>query len=82
MNFEDIANNNIGRIVAFVLTIFAAVMILISETYPESVYNFLRGWVRWQARVLAYMAGLVDEYPPFSLDMSTDTPLLTTGAGA
>jgi len=54
-------------IVAAVLIVFAAVMILVRQSYPAPVYNFLRGWVRWQARVLAYMAALVDEYPPFSL---------------
>jgi len=69
-------------IVAGVLIIFAAVMILVSQSYPNTVYNFLRGWVRWQARVVAYMASLVDEYPPFSFDTREETPLLATAAGA
>lgn len=60
-------------IVAAVLMLFAAISILVTESYPESVYNFLRGWVRWQARVVAYLAALVDEYPPFSFDTSTET---------
>lgn len=68
-------------IVAAVLTIFAAVMILVHETYPNGVYNYLRGYVRWQARVLAYMAALVDEYPPFSLSSGDETPQLSA-AGA
>ena len=62
--------------VAALLIIFAAVMILVRGSYPNSVYNFLRGWVRWQARVLAYMAALVDEYPPFSLRAGGDAPPL------
>ena len=67
--------------VAFVLILFAAVMILVRESYPQSVYNFLRGWVRWQARVLAYMAALVDDYPPFSLsgDAAPISPAVTAG---
>jgi hypothetical protein len=55
-------------IVAGILMLYAAIMILIQETYPEGVYNFLRGVMRWEARLLAYMASLVDEYPPFALD--------------
>jgi hypothetical protein len=69
-------------IVAIVLIIFAAVMILVSKSYPNGVYNYLRGWVRWQARVLAYQAALVDEYPPFSLRAGGDTPTLPEAAVA
>jgi hypothetical protein len=59
-------------IVAGILILFAAIMILIQETYPEGVYNFLRGVMRWEARLLAYVASLVDEYPPFALDMQSE----------
>lgn len=69
-------------VVAAVLTIFAAVMILVHETYPSGVYNYLRGYVRWQARVLAYMAALVDEYPPFSLSSGDEAPQLSAATGA
>jgi len=61
-------------IVAGVLVLFAAIMILIQETYPEGVYNFLRGVVRWEARLFAYIASLVDEYPPFALDTQPEGP--------
>jgi hypothetical protein len=61
-------------IVAGVLVLFAAIMILIQETYPEGVYNFLRGVVRWEARLFAYIASLVDEYPPFALDTQPEAP--------
>jgi hypothetical protein len=61
-------------IVAVVLGIIAAIMIVVSETYPEGIFNFLRGYVRWQARVYAYMAGLVQEYPPFALDTGSEAP--------
>ncbi len=54
-------------IVAFVLLIVAGVQILLSERYSESIFNFVSGYLRWHGRVFAYMAGLVQEYPPFSL---------------
>lgn len=59
-------------IVAAILTLIAAIMILIQESYPAGIFDFLRGYVRWQARVAAYMAGLVQEYPPFALDTGPD----------
>jgi hypothetical protein len=59
-------------IVAAILMLYAAIMVLIQETYPQGVYNFLRGVLRWEARLLAYVASLVDEYPPFALDMQSE----------
>jgi fatty acid desaturase len=55
--------------VSSIIWIIAAIWILIAETYPEPLYSFQRGIVRWTARLLAYLASLVDSYPPFSLDM-------------
>jgi hypothetical protein len=55
-------------IVVFFLWIVGGVMILVQETCPEGIYSFLRGYMRWCARVLAYMGSLTDEYPPFALD--------------
>ena len=60
-------------IVAAILIVVAAIMILIQESYPEGIYSFLRGYMRWYVRVLGYMASLVDEYPPFSLDTGNET---------
>ncbi len=48
--------------------IVAAIAILINGTYPEWAANFIRGYLRWTARVMVYMASLVDEYPPFSFE--------------
>ena len=54
---------------AFVIVwIIAAISILMNGRYPDWAFNFIRGYLRWNARVLAYMASLVDEYPPFSFD--------------
>ena len=49
-----------------VVWLIAAISILINGSYPDWAFNFIRGYLRWNARLLAYMASLVDEYPPFS----------------
>ena len=54
--------------VATIIWLIAAVVVLIQETYPEGLYDFQCGVVRWQARLLAYHASLVDAYPPFAFD--------------
>ncbi|MGD0114731.1 MAG: DUF4389 domain-containing protein [Dehalococcoidia bacterium] len=54
--------------VSEVLWVIAAIMVLVQENYPDGIYDFQRGVVRWEARLLAYHASLVEPYPPFSLD--------------
>lgn len=61
-------------IVAGILLLIAAIMVLVQESYPEGIFNFLRGYVRWHARLFAYLAGLVQEYPPFALDTGPEAP--------
>jgi hypothetical protein len=60
-------------IVAAVLGLIAAIMILIQESYPEGIFNFLRGCMRWESRLLAYLAGLVQDYPPFAFDTGPES---------
>ncbi len=55
-------------IVSVAVWLIAAVMVLMRESYPEGMYNFQRGVLRWEARLLGYHASLVEEYPPFALD--------------
>jgi len=50
----------------WVTAIIAWVSILITRTYPEGLYRFGVGCLRWLLRVEAYVLLLVDEYPPFS----------------
>ena len=52
---------------AFVWVI-AAVLVLLNGRYPEGMWKFLLAIVRWEACLLAYLASLVDRYPPFSLE--------------
>jgi hypothetical protein len=51
----------------WVTTIVAWFTILIDRRYPEGLYQFGVGALRWLIRVEAYVLLLVDDYPPFSL---------------
>jgi hypothetical protein len=51
----------------WVTTIVAWVLILITGRYPQGLYDFGAGALRWLIRVEAYLLLLVDDYPPFSL---------------
>ena len=48
--------------------IVAWIAIVIFGDYPEGLYNFGVGCLRWMLRVESYVLLLVDQYPPFSLD--------------
>jgi hypothetical protein len=48
--------------------LLAVISILVSERSPTSLWNIERGLVRWEARLLAYLASLVDPYPPYSFE--------------
>jgi hypothetical protein len=72
-------------IVAAVLLVIAAVMIVVGESYPEGIFSFLRGYLRWQVRLFVYLAGLVEEYPPFAFDTGEETgavPMLPAAGGS
>jgi len=60
-------------IAATITAFVAGVFILLREDYPDALYRFHLGVVRWGARLLAYHSSLVDAYPPFDLDMG-DNP--------
>jgi hypothetical protein len=53
----------IAFLVVIVLAWFA---LLITGTWPDSLYQFAGGFVRYLARLTAYMSLGVDRYPPFS----------------
>jgi hypothetical protein len=62
-------------IVSSIVWIVAAALVLVRERYPEGLWNFQRGFVRWEARLLCYLASLTASYPPFSFDSG---PVSTT----
>jgi hypothetical protein len=48
-------------------TIVAWFVIVLTGSYPQGLYEFGVGALRWRVRVEAYVLLMVDEYPPFSL---------------
>lgn len=52
----------------WITSMIAWVAILLTTRYPEGLYGFGVGVLRWVIRVEAYLLLLVDEYPPFSLE--------------
>ena len=53
--------------VSSVLWLVAAGAVLIGAPIPAPITGFQRGVLRWQARLVAYHASLVDDYPPIEL---------------
>ena len=52
----------------YFVMVIAWFAILFTKQFPESLFRFTVGVLRWQARVSAYLNYQRDEYPPFSLD--------------
>ena len=57
-----------------VLAIVAAVTLAATGRYPRDIFDLVMGLNRWTYRVLAYVALMRDEYPPFRLDQGGTDP--------
>jgi hypothetical protein len=53
---------------AYVVWIIALFVILFTKKYPDGMFNFIAGYLRWSANVSAYVNLMRDEYPPFTFD--------------
>ena len=64
------------------LWVVAALAILLGASMPRSILAFQRSVLRWQARLVAYHASFVVEYPPWSLDTERSSHEALAAAGA
>jgi hypothetical protein len=71
---------------ALIVTIIAWFFILVAGRYPQGLFGYVVGVMRWGARVNAYLLSLTDEYPPYSLSADAgpaggDTYLISSVLG-
>ena len=52
----------------FITAVIAWFAIVFNGAYPEGLYRFAVGYLRWSLRVEAYLLLMQDQYPPFSLE--------------
>jgi Domain of unknown function (DUF4389) len=62
----------VGAYVVAILSFFA---VLITGRYPEGMFTYMAGVLRWAARVQAYVFLMTDAYPPFSLEDDPNYPV-------
>jgi hypothetical protein len=63
-----------GYSVLNLLVVIAGFFLLITGRHPVALFDFLMGINRWVYRLLAYVALMSDDYPPFRLDAGATEP--------
>jgi len=57
-----------------ILVAGAGLVLLFTGRYPPGLYELIMGVNRWIYRVIAYVALMTDDYPPFHLDQGGSEP--------
>lgn len=70
----SIAAWHIGGGLIGILVLIAAVILAVTGSYPQAVFDFVLGMNRWVLRIAAYAALMTDQYPPFRLDLGGTDP--------
>ena len=55
-----------------ILTFLAWLVVLFTAKYPDFMFDWVTGQIRWQMRVSLYMMYMTDTYPPFTGDELPD----------
>lgn len=67
------------EIIASICIMLGWIVLVFTGTYPEGLYNWAAGYLRFGARVNAYLYLLTDKYPPFSgSEEHGDFPLMVS----
>ena len=64
-----------------ILVAIAVITLAITGHYPVGLHNLIMGINRWVYRVIAYVALMTDDYPPFHLDQGGPEPTSAPPAG-
>ncbi|WP_407607764.1 DUF4389 domain-containing protein [Paeniglutamicibacter sp. ORCA_105] len=65
-----------------VLVLIAGMVLLLTGSYRQGLFDLLLGLNRWIQRTVAYTSLLTDAYPPFRLDQGPGEPVPDSGAPA
>jgi hypothetical protein len=65
-------------IAQFFVALAAQVAVAVNGEYPEGMFAFVAGVLRWSTRVCAFILSLSDRYPPFTLQPVDDYPVDVT----